>query len=183
MIPAGILGSARSGPGVFTDGFNRADGAIGANWANIENSLVVVSNRAGGSSAATNVASATTPTAGNDGYAQVEVATVGGTSMGIMARMPGTVAHTGYLWRYSGTACQLFKVVAGTATALGTAYTATLTAPFTLRIEVSGSTITGYVDGVQRQQVTDTGLTTGSYCGLRVVNTTARYDNFEMGNL
>lgn len=185
MIPLGIVASGRHSNVVFTDNFNRADGSLGSNWTDVT-ALAISSNKVTGStgSACLGVTVPALPTAA--GYAQLTITTGGGgsSSQGVMIRMPGGTTQTGYLWRYSGSgATQLFVVSASTYTAIGSPYSATLTAPFTLRIEAQGSTIRGYVDGVQRQSTTDATNSSGTHAGVRLTGTTVRADDFEMGSL
>lgn len=190
MIPVGVLAARRAVAGggpAFTDDFNRADSAtLGASWDALGSlvALKVIDNQASGSLASVTAGQrAVTPAGSTDHYAQMVVRTVAGNSIGVLARLTGS-AETGYLWRYNGSnACQLFRGSSGSYTALGSSYSAPLTAPFTLRIEAEGSTIRGYVNGVLRQTATDATHATGTYCGVRVVGNAVRVDDFEMGLL
>jgi hypothetical protein len=88
-----------------------------------------------------------------------------------------------YLWRSNGTSWELFYNVGGSFNSLGT-YSATLVNGDVGRIQCVGSTIKGFVNGVERLSVTDTNITTGLYAGVRsAASSTARYDNFLAGDV
>jgi hypothetical protein len=63
----------------------------------------------------------------------------------------------------------LFKFVSGTATQLGSDVSVTPSLPDPLKIYASGSTIKSYYDGVERHSQTDSAISSGLRCGLRLV--------------
>ena len=83
-----------------------------------------------------------------------------GAARGVIGRA-GTSSETYYLARYSATSArwELWKLVNSSSTTLGT-YSQTLTAGSTyrVRLEMSGTTIRLYVDGVQQISVTDSSI-------------------------
>jgi pectate lyase len=89
-------------------------------------------------------------------------------------------ANNFYTWqlRPGDNQLRFYKVVAGTATQVGTsvAFTPVLNTTYTLKVVASGSTLTGYVDGVQKLQVTDGTFTSGKIA-LRVSTAAVRFDN------
>ena len=73
---------------------------------------------------------------------------------------------------------QLYRKVNGSWTKLGeTELAASPGTWYLLRLELRGSSINGYVNGIRKISVTDTTLTNG-YAGLRTYNQTAVFDNF-----
>lgn len=112
----------------------------------------------------------------------------------ILARMDAT-AHTGYalLRGYGaveGQFVSLRRYQAGSVTELTSRITLPADLPETLRLEVEGSTITAYRNGVQVASVTDSAITTGGYGGLGGYRSSdknavqsIRFDSFETGAL
>lgn len=179
-----VLGASGAQGALYSDNFNRADGDLGGAWA-YPSGYAIASNEvatSGGASApfCVNIA----PVRTDSNFSQIEISTRGdGTSVGVICRAATVSGQDCYLWRCSATAAQLFKVVGGAATALGSAYTVTVASGDVLKISASGSTITGYINGVQRQQVTDTTHATGKYVGIRSNGTTTKLDNWTGGDL
>lgn len=62
----------------------------------------------------------------------------------------------------------LAKVVAGSATVLGTYEAGTLSGTYTLRIEAIGTSIKGYLNGVERISATDSSITSAGYPTLSI---------------
>lgn len=83
---------------------------------------------------------------------------------------------------------KLYKVIAGVATELGT-YAANMSTNTTrtLRLEVQGNSIRGYLDGTQIIAVIDSSITSGSYGGVSVnpgaAAANASIDDFSVGAL
>lgn len=107
-----------------------------------------------------------------DATVQAEIIdTTGVTQSGVAGRVVD--ASNYYYWFADGSGvCHLYKQVAGTFTLLGDG-----TAAFapgvgkTIALTCQGTTITGYVDGVQDVQVTDASLAVGTKYGLRTNGT------------
>jgi hypothetical protein len=68
--------------------------------------------------------------------------------------------------------------VGGVATQIGAAvpFTIALNTTYKLKVVANGSTLTGYVDGVQKLQVTDSTFSSGKIA-LRVSTLAVRFDN------
>lgn len=104
----------------------------------------------------------------------------------IRATDPPTETYYWARWNLGSAAWQLFKVVAGTATQLGSNAADTPSAAQVKRAKLTavGSTITLYVDGVQTIQVTDTAITANGKCGFRAndggTNIGAYFDNLQV---
>lgn len=99
----------------------------------------------------------------------VKTVVAGGVSASVNGRMD-SAALTFYGIRYTGTAFILYKSVAGTLTTLAT-YTATQSTGVlaTIRLEMLGDQISGYVDGILRMgPVTDTAITAAGRVGTRM---------------
>jgi hypothetical protein len=165
----------------FKDTFNRADGAIGANYANITGTILVIAGNAAASpDGATNHTRNTTVASSADMWAQAKMSVAG--TAGVGARMQAGT-ETGYVWRYNGSDCQLFAVSAGSFSSIGSAYSAVLPAGSILRIECQGTTIRGLVDGVVRATTTNSAVSAAGNGSMRIAGTTARLDDFAMGSL
>ena len=93
-----------------------------------------------------------------------------GDSVAVAARM-STSENTLYWAGYSRAngGFRLFKTVAGTPTQLGSTYTMAVNVgqEFTVALQVSGSTIKMFVDGVERVSVTDSAIAAAGRVGMR----------------
>lgn len=72
---------------------------------------------------------------------------------------------------------QLFKAVAGTFTQLGSNYSISSSGTYTIRLDMSGSTIRALVNGVERISVTDTSITAAGKIGLYHSGDTQSHSN------
>lgn len=162
----------------FVDDFNRANGAPGVNWVDATGLWTIVSNQlSSGTAGGTIVIRAATAMATNDNSAQATIASTGAVSHGVWCR--GNTGFTqGYLWRNDGTSWVLFSNVGGTFTSIGS-FAGAAVAGDIAKVQAQGSTIKGFVNGVQRVSVTDTAVATGTSVGLRAESTNAlRFDDF-----
>lgn len=169
----------------FTDDFNRADSSnLGANWVEVSGDWSIISNQlSAGAAGGTIVLRAATAMASNDNYAQVTIAATTSASQGVWCRGNSDLT-SGYLWRNNGTNWTLFKVVGGTFTSIGSAFVAAAAPGDIAKVQAVGSTIKGFVNGVERASVTDTAVTTGTSVGIRSDSTSAlRYDDFSAGDV
>lgn len=167
----------------FSDDFNRADGAPGANWVDGSGLWTIISQQlSSGSAGGTIVLRAATAMATNDNYAQITITATAVASHGVWCR--GNTGFTqGYLWRNDGTSWVLFSNVGGSFTSLGS-FAGAAVAGDVAKVQAVGSTITGYVNGVSRVSVTNTAVATGTSVGLRADSTSAlRFDNFASGDV
>jgi hypothetical protein len=166
----------------FTDDFNRANGAPGANWVDGTGLWTIVSNQlSSGAVGGTIVIRAATAMSTNDNSAQVTIAATGAVSQGVWCR--GNTGFTqGYLWRNDGTSWVLFSNVGGSFTSIGS-FAGAAVAGDVAKVQAVGSTIKGFVNGVARVTVTDTAVTTGTSVGLRAESTNLlRFDDFSAGD-
>lgn len=162
----------------FTDDFNRADGSPGANWTQVSGTWSIISQQlSSGSAGGTVVIRATGAMATNDNSAQVTIAATAAVSHGVWCRGSSTLT-SGYLWRNDGTSWNLFSVVGGSFTSIGS-FSGAAVAGDVAKVQAIGSTIKGFVNGIQRVSVTDTNVTTGTSVGIRAESTsTLRFDDF-----
>ncbi len=154
-----------------TDDFDRADGPLGANWADTSDGGLAISSRqvtgtnAGGNSgdawAADNFSS--------DQYSEVAVSSTalsGGEWVGPMVRSQddGQDAYVGiYYWDYGSPVVELFKRSGGSWEQLGSTYdSGALTAGTELELEAVGSAITLSENGTVVISATDTSLAGGA---------------------
>lgn len=162
----------------FTDDFNRADGSPGAGWVQVSGTWVIVSNQLSpGTTSGTVLLRAATAMASNDNYAQVTIAATTAVSHGVWCRGNDDLT-SGYAVRNNGTNWALFSVVAGAFTSIGT-YSAAAAPGDVVKIQAAGSTITVHINAVERINVTNTAVTTGTTVGIRSeANTGIRFDDF-----
>lgn len=96
-----------------------------------------------------------------------------GYATGVWGRLDTSV-RTGYLVTFNNwsNTFNLQKFVSGTATGLGTAFAYTMTTgeTKTLKLQMRGSTIKMFVDGVERISVTDTAITAAGKPGVYTYN-------------
>lgn len=123
------------------------------------------------------------PDQGNvDHYSQIDkVNTVD--NFGFMCVVRATDASNYIGARYNSGQVQLYKVVAGAFTGLGTPYTYTWVANDTVKLEVSGNDFIVSINGTSRITATDSFNNTETRQGIvvRSSTTAATYDNFEAG--
>src|SRR5687768_4025028 len=151
----------------FTDDFNRADSStLGAGWVEVSGDWSIVSSRlSAGAAGGTIILRAAGAMASSDHYAQVTIATTAAVSHGVWCR-GNTNITSGYLWRNDGSSWNLFSVVGGSFTSIGSFAGAAVNGDVA-KVQAVGSTITAYVNGVQRVSVVDTNVPTGTSVGLR----------------
>jgi hypothetical protein len=168
----------------FTDDFNRADSSnLGAGWVEVSGDWSIVTNQLSpGAAGGTIILRAATAAATDDNYSQVAITSATVASQGVWCRGDATIAN-GYLWRNNGTQWDLFAVVGGSFTVIAT-FAAAAANGDVMKVQAVGSTIKGFVNGVQRASVTDTGVTTGKNFGIRSESVSGvRYDNFSGGDV
>jgi hypothetical protein len=163
----------------FSDDFNRPNSTnLGAGWVEVSGDWSIVDNRLSpGAAGGTIILRVATAMASSDNYAQATLAAVATASMGVWCRGNANIS-TGYLWRNSGSSWDLFSVVGGSFTLIGT-YAVGAAPGDVARVQAVGSTITGWVNGVQRVSVVNTAVTSGTAVGIRSdSNGAVRYDDF-----
>lgn len=163
----------------FSDGFGRPDSTdLGANWVEVSGDWSIVSGQLSpGAAGGTIILRAAGAMASNDNYAQVTITATTVASQGVWCRGNTTISQ-GYLWRNNGTSWDLFQVIGGSFTSIGT-YAAAAAPGDVAKVQAVGSTIQGYVNGIQRVSVTNTNVPTGTSVGIRSDSAGAlRYDDF-----
>jgi hypothetical protein len=113
----------------------------------------------------------------------------GAGSIGAAAGVTGrgdTSANTLYLARYNGTAgqWQMFKIVAGTSTSLGTySQTLTVSQAYEMTFDITDSAKRLLVDGVERISSSDNVITAAGKAGTRWLLNSADQFNMTMDNV
>lgn len=114
------------------------------------------------------------PTADYAVTGELYVSTTAAGNAGICGRMLSTTATMYQVRIITGTGYQLYKLVGGSSTLLGTSpKTFVAGTTYTLRMELLGSNIRILADGVEILNVTDTAITGAGYIGIRSVTTTS----------
>jgi len=166
------------------DPFTRADGALGSNWTALvgTNPYSIISNVAasnGASAENCTVYNAFTP--GNDQWAEVTLTQAGADAyVGPAVRGAGTSWYVFY--GDSGNRA-LYRIVSGTPTSLASSATG-FAVNDVIRLEVEGTTLRAYVNGVLWTSVTDSSLSSGN-TGMATwsTSTSGRVDNFSADNI
>ncbi|MEH0586258.1 hypothetical protein QA942_20060 [Streptomyces sp. B21-106] len=168
----------------FSDDFNRADSSnLGAGWVEVSGDWSIVSNQLSpGSAGGTIILRAAGAMASDDNYAQVKITATTAASHGVWCRGNSNIS-SGYLWRNDGSQWDLFSVVGGSFTVIDS-YAASASVGDVAKVQAVGSTISAYVNGVQRVSLTNTHVTTGTSVGIRSESTSAiRFDDFAAGDV
>ncbi|MEK9524025.1 hypothetical protein MIU24_32330 [Streptomyces venezuelae] len=163
----------------FSDGFNRPDSSnLGAGWVQVSGFWAIASSQLSpGSDGGTIILRAAGAMDSSDHSVQVTIAATTAASHGVWCRGNSNIS-SGYLWRNDGTSWDLFSVVSGTFTVIGS-YAAAAAPGDVAKLQAVGSTIKGFVNGVQRVSVTDTAVASGTSVGLRSTSSAAiRFDDF-----
>lgn len=163
----------------FTDDFNRADSTdLGAGWVEVSGDWSIVSGQLSpGAAGGTIILRAAGAMDSHDNYAQVTIAATTAASHGVWCRGNSNIS-SGYLWRTDGSTWDLFSVIGGSFSLIGT-YAAASAPGDIAKVQAVGSTIKGFVNGVERVSVTDTGVATGTSVGIRSESAGAiRFDDF-----
>jgi hypothetical protein len=157
--------------GSGSDDFNRADGSLGPNWADISDGGLAISGQQVTGTSANGVSGdiRTAETYPADQFSQVTLTSTqltGNQWIGaaVRAQNGGQNAYVGvYNWNNGSPAVMLFLRSAGNWTQLGTTYNSgPLSAGTTLKLMVTGSTLSLLVNGTERVAVGDTTLAGGA---------------------
>jgi len=166
----------------YSDNFDRPDSTNIGNWTEHADNWSIISNQLAPGLAATSFVTYNSPLDTSNHYAEIAIPVASATSMGVLARSD-VGGNNFYLWRSDGSNWDLFYNVGGSFTSIAS-YAAPLVNGDVARIECNGSTIKGYVNGVERVSVVDTQIPTGTYVGVRSqASSTARYDSFLAADL
>jgi len=167
------------------DNATRANGAIGSNWAVINNGINISSNNFVGTNASNDVAYWSASPFSNVQFSQVTITALNGTTdfPGVAVLLSGTGASTqGYECIEDTTNIFIQKVSGTTNTTLTSAASSGATGDI-LRLEVApGGALTCYKNGVSTLTTTDTTYTSGAP-GLFLFGTVATSKNWSGGNL
>jgi hypothetical protein len=184
---AGGGGGGGTGGTTVSDSFDRANGGLGSNWTTVPGTAApqISGNTArAGTANALNSAYWSANTFGSDQFAQGTLpASSGGTDgPGLAVRLSAAKGY--FLWYGNATnTVSLWRMDSATSwTQLKASGTLTI-APATdvWKIQVVGSTITGYQNGTQVIQATDTSITSGSP-GIWLYYAANQIDNWSGGN-
>jgi hypothetical protein len=172
-----------------SDDFNRANGALGANWtAAFEGPPTIVSNATvGPTNNADEAAFWSAASFDADHYSEADTTLGGDTSwVGVVARLTATQGYVAVWATNSGGQYRLYRVTSsgGSWVQLGIVNSVGTTGTRRLRVEAEGTTITMFVDSTQQIQVTDSAITSGSPGIYHFwLNSTGTLDNFDGGDL
>jgi hypothetical protein len=170
------------------DNFNRADGALGANWTAIsDGGMSIASQQVTGTAGVVTGDVWTAQAFTSDQYSQVQVTSTpmsGGQWVAAAVRMQsnGQNGYVGlYNWNSGSPVLEIFKRSGGGWAQISSAYsTGVLAAGTQLQLTAVGSTISFWQNGVQRLSVTDSSFTGGAPGMMAYGNSTA--DNWSGGN-
>jgi hypothetical protein len=167
------------------DDFNRPDGAIGSAWHTNAGSGTI----AGGAVRCDSnnfVLLHQTPMTSSDQYAQASHVSGSPVEPSVIVRAESITSTTYYMGRFSdvgGSRYEIHSRVNGVFTQLASFAQSAPPAPFTVRLEVQGSTLRLYGNGDLKVTVEDTAITTGNTVGLRCNSVGSSMDNFAAGTI
>lgn len=168
----------------FSDDFNRADSTdLGVGWVEVSGDWSIITGQlAPDTSSGTTILRATAAMASSDNFSQFTIAATVAASQGVWCRGDNTIS-SGYLWRNNGSSWDLFSVVSGSFNVIGT-YTAAAAPGDVAKLQAVGSTIKGFVNGVERVSVVNADVATGVNVGLRVMAVPGlRFDDFSAADV
>lgn len=153
----------------IADDFNRADGGLGSNWTVVQGTFAVASNKCSITTSGRNQAywNAATPADNQYAEAVVTAPVLPGSQVGVICRHNGGNAQANssfYVlrWEKDSGNLSITKIINGGITNLTSAAVSQATLDGkTVRLECSGTTLTGYLNGVSTLSTTDAALTTG----------------------
>lgn len=168
---------------LFSDPFTRADSAsLGANWTEPEGNTNIVSNQARvvtGSGTMRNARTTTTAHAATaDQKVSVTVRTEG-CDGGPVVRSTGATHDQGYAIEAYSTGIDLLRIGVGGTTVIASGLGSGVAVGDVLRLEVQGSTLRVYKNGVQQgANQTDTTITAAGMAGFGDFANSCDYDDF-----
>lgn len=188
---------------VITDTFNRANAdALGTSsegwsWTETLGDIDIAGNLASVTTVAASAAArAESNLATANHYAQAIINNwEGGTGLdevspGVLVRYSTNASIEAYLGRYAthSDVYEAFRFVAGTPTLITSVGATQPTPPFTIRVEVNGSSLTIFQDGISKLATTDTNITGNLRTGIRAFQGSnhsplVTFNNFEAGDL
>jgi hypothetical protein len=176
FVPKRLTGLRSAKPEtIVTDNFNRANGSLGAAWTVLQGTFSIISNQYHQTNDAVNgLARYETPLSAADHYAQAVLSTntsetLGQGGIGGLARVSSSAAtcYLGVYYRSLTVAYKwLAKFIAGTRTDFFLTLITPLAVPITSKINVSGSDLTLYHNGISVGTATDSAITGNLYTGI-----------------
>jgi hypothetical protein len=189
LVP--LLGPAqRALAATASDDFNRANGALGANWTSTSDGGLTINSQvaAGATSGAPSGSIWSAGTFTSNQFSQIEVTSTqltGGQWIAavVRAQNSGKNGYAGlYFWNNGSPVMMIFKRTNGNWTQLGSTYNSgALAAGTQLQLKAAGATISLLQNGVQRISVTDSTYAGGSP-GVMAYGT-GRTDNWAGGDV
>lgn len=180
-----VVNNSTQGTG-FSDNFNRADAnPIGGNWTTppaYVNAMKIVSNAAYGTSTSPNMAFWNHDSFNADQWSQATV--VGNTYLnGPAVRINGTTGNCYALLVTSTNGLRLYAISSGSYYPLTSIYAISTPLGSVLKISVTGSSITCYLNGthIADLDTTDTGITSGQP-GITSYSSSPGVDDWSAGN-
>lgn len=172
----------------FTDLFERADSTdLGVDWAELTSAgnWDIASGAVGTIAGASRNLLRCERTATSD--QEVEAPVTAGTGLTMVAARVdnGTSEANSTYYRFgtNGSAWRIDRIVSGTVTNLVSSTETPPAFPYTLKLRVVGSALTGYVNGLQKVTVTDTGIPAGTKSGLATFgNNGQRFGSFTVSD-
>lgn len=179
---------------VATDNFNRADGALGANWseaatAYTDNQPVIASNEAksGGEGSYDNASFWNANSFANDQYSKATISVLpsSGTSlMGTIVRANATdYCFCQYKRDSSSNKSRIYWFNAGAYTAIALQNTTTFASGDTIEIEVEGTTYTMFKNGVSILSGANGSAPASGSAGITLYDLDERLDDWEGGDM
>lgn len=173
------------------DTFNRSDGTplgtlsdSSGSWTEINTGWSIASNAADCSPGATaSVVYAAVALSGDDHHASATLASYTIGAHGSLCRKANNSTLTFYTGRFNGGNYQLYRFSSGSAVQIGSNAAGSISASDVVRTEADGSTITLYKNGSSVVSGTNTDITGNTYCGMRGVNDSAAWDQFDAADL
>jgi hypothetical protein len=174
----------------YSDDFNRANGAIGANWSALDSGAAavatIVSNEAVGTGGGANWSYWSANSIGADQFSEVVIGTIGtnGTAP-IVRAVAGAGGDAYYLYINQGArTARIWKVDAGSFSAVGSEISIpAVVAGQVFRLEVEGTTLRAYRNGTLIDTTTDSSHASGQPGFLFDSNTTPAVNAWAGGEL
>jgi len=168
---------------LLTDDFNRADStSLGANWLELVGDWSISGNQLAAVTADTHVVLYNSPLETPNHYVELTLSVATSTSMGVIARSSIDGGQY-YLVRNNGSDWTLFYQAGGSFSGLATVNQPGVNGD-RVRLQCVDDQITVSVNDIQIISISDVSNQSNLYTGIRAVgSSTARYDNFEAGDV
>lgn len=167
----------------YADNFNRADSTTVTGWTESGDDWSIKSNTLAPGVTTLGIITYNSPLDTNDHYCEATISIATATSMGVYCRADGASFNSGYLWRNNGSSWNLFRNIGGSFVSIAS-YAAAASNGDVAKIQAVGSTISAFVNGIQRANITNTEITSGKFVGIRCeASSTCRFDNFSAADI